>query len=669
VDLVAHPEGIEVLPTLSSSKMQWGDKISGDAAGNFIAITAPGYVGARNGLVQIFDNTLTVKQTIQSPFGDDEIFGNDAVVSASGKFLLVSSTNTKTVGEGYGKVAIYKANNLTSTGTYTLHQIIANPVLTNDLKFGHSVSLSKDETVLVVSSLGKNRSQYYALDEASRTGVTTFDQNTTRFVAPIVDAGAAYVYNNLGDYFVPAEELNDAAIIEGSRYGYSVAATNNYVLVGAPWYSSSSADDDSTFFKFDKIDETTNSFKLLHSQPELVDTNKVKRIVLINSVDEEIVEYLDIYDPLKGRVPGLASQELKYRVAADPAIYTIGTAGTVVDTETSWIDEHVGELWWDLSTLKYTWYEQGSEIFRKNNWVKLFPGSTVDVYEWVKSDLLPNEWAAQADTNEGLTQGISGQPKYPDNSIVSVKQLFNNVTNSFENVYYFWVKNKVTIPNITNRRISSFQVASLIADPAANGLKFAEIIAPNAIALANVQPMLVGSNINANIAIDSIDNKIPRHTEWLLLEEGSAISMPTTLLNKKLFDSLLGHDANGTLVPDLNLSYRNKYGIGIRPQQTLFRDRLEALRNIVEFSNSVLIKNRITGSYNFNNLNRKEEIPDQFSNEYDLVVEDLFELDLVDTTNFIRAEVECTTFNGRIIEVNIISFIILYYYCIVSFYI
>ena len=655
VDLIAHPEGIEVLPTLSSSKMQWGHKIAGDAAGNFIAITAPGYVGAGNGLVQIFDNTLTVKQTINSPFEDSEIFGDDVFVSASGKFLLVSSTNTRLIGEGFGKVAIYKATNLTSSGTYVLHQIIDNPVVSNDLKFGHSISLSKDETVLVISSLGKNRSQYYQFDESSRSGITTFDQDTTRFVAPIVDAGAAYVYNNLGDYFVPVEELNDAAIIEGSRYGHSVAATNQYVLVGAPWYSTTSADDDSTFFKFDKIDETTNSFKLLHSQPDLVDANKVKRIVLINSVDEEIVEYLDVYDPLKGRVPGLASQELKYRVAADPAIYTIGTAGTVVDTETSWIDEHVGELWWDLSTLKYTWYEQGNEIFRKNNWGKLFPGSSVDVYEWVKSDLLPSEWAAQADTNEGLTQGISGQPKYPDNSIVSVKQLFNNVTNSFENVYYYWVKNKVTVPDVANRRISSFQVASLIADPAANGLRFAEIISPNAIALANVQPMLVGNTINANIAIDAIDNKVPRHTEWLLLEEGSASSMPTTLLNKKLFDSLLGHDVNGTLVPDPTLSYRSKYGIGIRPQQTLFRDRLEALRNIVEFSNSVLINNRITGSYNFSNLNRKEEIPDQFSNEYDLVVEDLFELDIVDTTNFVRAEVECTTFNGRITGVNIIN--------------
>ena len=45
----------------------------------------------------------------------------------------------------------------------------------------------------------------------------------------------------------------------------------------------------------------------------------------------------------------------------------IGFAGTIVDSATSWIDEHVGELWWDLSTAKYQWYEQGDEIFRKNN--------------------------------------------------------------------------------------------------------------------------------------------------------------------------------------------------------------------------------------------------------------------------------------------------------------
>ena len=45
---------------------------------------------------------------------------------------------------------------------------------------------------------------------------------------------------------------------------------------------------------------------------------------------------------------------------------------------------------------------------------------------------------------------------------------------------------------------------------------------------------------------------------------------------KKLFDSLLGHDSLGNPVPNPALTDRNRYGIAIRPQQTLFKNRIEA---------------------------------------------------------------------------------------------
>jgi hypothetical protein len=634
---------------------QWGHRVVGTPTGDYIAISAPKFLtSTSSGVVQIFEQTnneISHKQTIYSPFGAVGNFGQDVFVSYTGKFLLVSAPNITTQGSGPGKVAVYVSVN----GTYILNQIIDNPVLANDLQFGQSISLSKDETVLVISALGKNRSKVITFDESSRFGETTFDQTTTRFIAPISDAGAAYVFNNLGDYFIPAEELIDADIIEGSRYGTSVVATNDIVFVGAPWIVETSENDASTFFQFNKIDLATNSWKLSQLEPDLVNIDTVKRIVLIDSNKEEIIDYLDVIDPLKGKIAGVAEQELKYKSAFDPAIYSIGVQGAVVDNDTNWIDDQVGNLWWDLSTAKYTWYEQGDDLFRKNNWGKLFPGASIDVYEWVKSDLLPSEWAAQADTTEGLTNGISGQPKYADNSVISVKQVFNNVTNSFENVYYFWVKNKVLVPDIKNRRISSYQVASLISDPTANGLKFAEILSPNSVAFANVQPSLVGDYINANIATDTINNKIPRHTEWLLLEEGNSTSVPNTLLTKKLFDSLLGHDPQGKLVPDPTLSYRNRYGTGIRPQQSLFKDRLEALRNLVEFTNGVLIKNTITGNYSFENLNKEEPIPDAFFGEYDLIVEDLLEIDEINTAYYVRAALECVTNNGKLTTVNIVD--------------
>lgn len=532
---------------------------------------------------------------------------------------------------------------------YTIHQIIDNPLPRSGLKFGTKISISDDGNTLAISALGIDSSNLLTFDKTAKSGETTFDNLATQFTEIIDDSGVVYVYGNLNGYFVLSEKISDPNALAGNGFGYSVAATNNNIFVGSP-----STTTISRFFNFHKSDETVSGLRVLREEPDLVDISTIDRIALIDSFKEELVEYLDVIDPLKGKIAGIAEQELKYKSSFDPATYSIGTGLNIVDTNTSWIDEHVGELWWDLSTAKYYWYEQGDEIFRRNNWGKLFPGSSIDVYEWVKSDLLPSEWAAQADTNDGLTKGISGQPKYPDNSIISVKQLFNNVTGSFENIYFFWVKNKVTVPaNVKNRRISSYQVSTIISDPVANGLKFAEILSANSIAFANVQPMLVGNRINANIAINSNSSEIPRHTEWTLMSEGNSKNMPPALLEKKLIDSLLGHDILGNIVPNASLTYRNRYGIGIRPQQTIFKDRVEALRNQIEFANSILIKERITENYNFNNLNKVDPVPDTLSREYDLLVDTVEELNSIVTLQFEQATLTCTVENGKIITVEI----------------
>lgn len=770
-----HPNGINIYSTSSvtlSGGDQWGYKIAGCTIG--FAISAPGYLDD-TGVVQLFNNNLSYSQTISSPFGIGGKFGHDIAVSDSGNYLLISAPEIKNTNEPYGKVAIYK-NNL---GLYVLDQIINNPLPTNDLKFGYSISISKDEQTIGISALGKTRSQDQIFDEYNNSGKTTFDNNSTKFNELLPDAGTVYLYNKIGNKFIQADELNDVRIIEdvtltsiipfdipaqaptapvitnielsenpsnigntivvtfhtdvdikyiigqvdgltygpyggtiqnspnrdhyfyidttrfpagirnlviyaqnaltdvwgvgyttftlepavytisaGSRYGSAVVVTNNDVFVGAPTNQSNllpaPATDASRLFIFNKVNTNSLSWKVLREQPDLVDISTVGRVALIDTLKEEIIDYLDVIDPVKGKIAGIAEQELKYKAAFDPATYSIGLAGTIVNTETNWLDEHVGELWWDLSTAKYTWYEQGDEIFRKNNWGRLFPGASIDVYEWVKSDLLPSEWAAQADTTKGLTNSISGQPKYPDNSVISVKQVFNNVTGAFENVYYFWVKNKVTLPSVKNRRLSSYQVSNYIADPVANGLKFIEILSPDTVAFANVQPLLVGNRINANISTHDYSST-PTHTEWLLLNERDHTSLPNTLLEKKLFDSLLGHDSLGTVVPSKSLTYRNRYGIGIRPQQTLFKDRLAALRNLISFVNSVLLENRIVGNYSFENLNKVEEIPALLSYEYDAIVEDTAALDEVFTVNYMRASLECYAENGKIKSVTIIN--------------
>jgi len=652
VSIVPHISGLNLTsPNILNFGSQFGDKIAGNATGSVIAITAPYYsntVTNITGMVQLFNINAVPRyiDKIVSPFGTNDVFGDDIAVSSDGTYIIVSSINVSNSNKSFGKVAIYKFNGSTAT----IQQIIDNPLPRSGMKFGVSVSISDDNNTLAISALGTNNTETLTFDKNSKKGETVFDGGATRFISNIPNSGVVYVYGNLNGYFVFAEKIADPLAIAGNGFGYSVLATNNDIFVGSP-----STTAISRLFEFYKIDKSVNGLKLLREQTDLVDVSGIDRIALIDSFKEELIEYLDVIDPLKGKIAGIAEQELKYKSAFDPAIYSIGTELSIVDTELSWIDDHVGELWWDLSTAKYQWYEQGDEIFRKNNWGKLFPGATIDVYEWVKSDLLPSEWAAQADTNQGLTKGISGQPKYPNNSIVSVKQLFNNVTGSVEDIYFFWVKNKVTVPNVKNRRISSYQVSRIILDPVANGLKFIEILSADSLAFANVQPMLIGNRINANIASNLNKNKIPKHTEWVLMAEGNNNQMPPPLLEKKLIDSLLGHDFFGNIVPSNLLTYRNRYGIGIRPQQTLFKDRIEALRNQIIFVNSILINERITGNYNFNNLNSYDPTPDELSREYDIVVGDFTEINGINTLQFEQASLTCTINNGKIISVEVLA--------------
>ena len=635
--------------TLSTNTgAQWGYSISGSDNAEVIAISAPGHLSGI-GCVVVYTGTNTnLLQVINSPFTQKAEFGKEVKVSATGDYMFIASPEIRNTDQSIGNVSVYKR--VSTTGTFTLHSIITNPVPAAGMRFGHKISVNADENLLVITALGTHKYIPTTFDKESvYLNQTTFDSVATNFYDNIENSGTAYVYERKNSRFVLATELYTTATIV-TKYGASVVTDESAVYIGSQSNSSQGA-----FFQFNISDSSKTNWNKLRYQSSLTNIGSIQKISLIDSFNEEVVDYLDVIDPLKGKIAGIADQEIKYKVAMDPAVYSIGIDATVVDTNTNWIDDHVGELWWDLSTTKYMWYEQGELIYRKNNWGKLFPGATIDVYEWVETPYLPSEWSSLADTPEGLVDGISGQPKYADNSVVSVKQIYNSASNSFVNHYYFWVKNKVTIPNVKNRRISSYQVSSIIADPTAYGLRYAQIISNDAIALSNVGSLLVDKNIHLNVGLDVINNSIPKHTEWLLLQENDPYSIPNSLLEKKLIDSLLGHDSLGNLVPDPILTERTRYGVSIRPRQTLFKDRFEALRNLIEFSNSILIKNQITGKYDFTNLNQQEEVPNVILGEYDQIVEDNEGLLIIDTRTLVQAKLTCTVYNGKLRAVTILD--------------
>jgi hypothetical protein len=680
---------------LSSSACKFGSAIAANRKLTKIAVSALTYqtqedTNKYEGAVFVFASTATTPTYLQridtqtdsnlrGRFSIGDNFAKTLAMSTDGTYLAIGSVHAFDQGKKSGVVDVYQMS--TSTGQYTWRQTLHAPVTSNDVSFGQDLSFNQDGTVLVVSSLGNSKTTgatfdtyterytryadstgtIYVNDPTSnrRQSLTTFDSKSTNFYSTIKNSGSVHCYNRSNSAsstkWIYGQEITSSYIGQDSRYGNSVAVTDDVIIVGAPGLTAAQRNIGQIFI-FDRKDTANNSWAVLRSQDASVDIASISRAVSIDNTTEQIQDYIDIIDPIKGKILGTAAQEITFITSYDPAMYSIGTTGTNVNTNINWLDEHVGELWWDLSTVKYVWYEQGELEYRKSNWNHVFPGSTVDVYEWVRSEYLPSQWSSIADTSAGLTKGISGQPKFVDDTTVSVKQIYNSVSNSFSNVYFFWVKNKTTIPNtVSNRRKSGFEVATEISDPVGSGVKFLAILGPTALMMANSRPSIASDSYSLNIAFETADKDATaanRHTEWLLLQENDPASVPNALLEKKLFDSLIGHDSVGNTVPDPALPAKLKYGIEIRPRQSLFVNRLEALRNLVEYTNSVLSQSIISDSTSFTNLNAKDIPPE--SSTYDVLLEDIYGLELIPTPSLRIAKLTATVnSNGNIISVTV----------------
>ena len=672
----AVTNGLLPLPSLTPDS-KFGHSIAGNYEATRIAVSAPGYftsTGAVYVYTSVNRDVYTLAQTI-SPFNTDissiiesnSGFGEKVVMDSTGEYLYISVPKTSLNSTRFGKILVFKYDQ--NSTSFKFDQTIENPYSNNGYDFGSEMAISPNGKTLIVSSLGSSHRPYvsfdtyvsqtvenrYVLDPTSdfRESNTTFDSDTTKFYSVTKNSGSSFAFTRENTKFIFGEELYDQIADVGNLYGNSLFASDSFIAIGAPGLEEISSQVGSLYL-YDSLTSSLNSWAVHRQEEELIDLEKIKHIRTIDTEKEEVIDYLEVIDPIKGKISGFADQELTYKSLFDPAIYSIGVSGVVTNTNANWLDEHVGELWWDLSSVKYVWYEQGDLEFRRNNWNTIFPGSMIDVYEWVRTPYLPSQWSVIADTNEGLIQGISGQPKFVDNSVVSVKQVWDPISNSFSNLYFYWVKNKTTIPTGTTREYSAYNVASLIANPKAQGIKFASIIANNAVMLTNMQSSIIGTKINLSIDIDTDGNGINKHTEWLLLQDGNESSVPNTMLVRKTIDSLLGKDSLGNTVPDPTLSDRNKYGINFRPRQSMFKNRTGALRTLIEYSNSILKKNNIVDSVNLEKFNSKDEIPNSILGEYDVAVEDIIERDFsIITRNLKRGYLSCTVTNGKIATVSI----------------
>jgi len=582
-------------------------------------------------------------QMIDSPYANIN-YGDSVAVSTDGLFIAVGAPNYTDVVSNQGTVFIYEQIN----GKFEQVQHLVGPKGLPNEKFGTSIKYDNDR--IVVHSAGGDLFSNTDFD----TGNTVFDNGTTRFSSTLIDTGEVFVFELLGNRYVYSDKL-EFADRKALYFGRTLSIKNNHVYISLPQYKRDGNNSIGTVLDY-RVKLNSRLWERKRNARPLVDTNKIKGITIYNKATKTVEEYLDYIDPIQGKIAGPAEVELSFKVTYDPATYN-NTATTLVNKDVTnfTANEMTGKLWWDTDAVRFiNPYSNTGNIFSVSNTMNtIFPGTEIEIYEWVQSTLTPEEWDAQADTEEGLAEGISGKTKYGMNAY-STKREYDEPAQKFTTYYYYWVRNKKTIPNVPGRTLSAADIQELVRDPSGQGYKYISLINDNEWTAHNLESTIRGLNTILKFSYWTIDNTERNiHNQYSIITDGLETSLPKSDFERKWFDSLIGFDEQGREVPDRYLGEKEKYGILNNPRQTMFVNRVEALKQLVERVNSVLIKNVLIDDFDLSELESNDPIPTLASKRFDLQIDSNQELDFVAVGRVRQATLNATIQDGKILRVDI----------------
>lgn len=647
------------------------------------------------------DNLNNINDTRDEILASGDQFGFSIDIDSSGYTLVVSSPFADTLFKSQGSVYVFRTTDLENV-EFRLKQKLNSFEKYPNENFGSSVSISERSERLAVGAKNTKFTLVINFDQAE----TKFDDGKTTFSEDRGNSGQVYIFEKKDETFFLVEKL-DEDLSDFESFGERLDITKDFILVASPkyrevvqagsfipgelysikspgntdWYSvglpttakavygsqfiaTGVGNGSGTAFGQDRIGKVrlfknqTNldSWTVLSEEEDLVDIDKVISVQLNDRDNDVKVSDIDFIDNYKLKILGKAEQELKFKTVYDPAVYSIGTLDHEVDSKQAWYEFHVGQLWWDLSTAKFYNFEQSNISYRISQANKQVPFSSIDIYEWVETKLLPSQWSALSGTNEGISLGVSGNPKFPDDTVYSIKEIYNPATGDLtETRYYYWVKNTTIIPkNTVGRRISTVEVNNLISNPEGSGIPYLTFIEKDKFLLYNFKSNFPSDNASINIKFNKgYKNLNPIHNEFLLLTEGISDSLPNYQLETKWIDSLVGYDRSGNRVPDESLSDFQKYGAFFRPRQSMFVDRFEVLDAILTNVNTLLLSRAFADTIDFKTLELFDPIPSDRLNEYDVVVDNAVDLQNVGTVRVKRAILVPNIVNGRIDTITI----------------
>ena len=602
--------------SIGSATDQFGMQVSTNTNGSTLFVSAPNATNSiyNSGNLYVITqtaNSFAVTQTLSSQIKNNSAaFGQTFDFDSTLTNLFIGVPGSTVNGFDNGLVERW----INNSGTYVFDEFITHPGNTAG-RFGTAVSLSGDGVVLTVGSEGSASDEDTTFDNNS----TSIDKYGTLFVDTIVDSGAVYMFEPLFNQadtvgtYTYTQEL-EAQVYSNDNYGASIAVARDLIVVGAPGSKSGAGSIDI----FVNPNENT-TWNLTRWQQPLVDISSINRTFIYDQSSQNILAFMDYIDPAKGKVLNSVGVDIDYQLPKDPAFYNAGTGSIISDFH--WGPNQVGKIWWNLDTVRYINYEQDQLSYRLNQWGQTFPGSSIDVYEWVESPVVPSKYVA--------TVG-DGVPLFADDSAYSTYGYVTQSGNVKVN-YYFWVKNKTTINTSAGKLNSVYSITAAIQNPQSQGIPYATVLRSDTVALYNVNNAITGQNSVLHLE-SRTENTGLIHSEYQLVQEGNPDSEIPNNIVSKFIDSLAGIDAAGNPVPDPSLPVSQRYGISIRPRQTMIVNQDAAIINVIDLFNSYLIGYPTVESKVLTLMNSEEPVPSTDSGLYSITVSTDAELGYIDTS-------------------------------------
>jgi hypothetical protein len=254
------------------------------------------------------------------------------------------------------------------------------------------------------------------------------------------------------------------------------------------------------------------SLSVVARQASVVDTARVNRLII---KDGENFKQYNVFDPINGIIPGDISKKIKYTSWKDPAKYE---DTSFID---KWMDEHVGELWWDTDQVRYyRYHDYGDKLgnisipYIKKYWGRMVPGSIVTVKRWTKSTILP--------TN--VTK-------------FNQKSYYDAVQEKNVSVYYYWTTNKTIAGDVND--YSAADLKSILESDIIDN-KFIPVNT-DTILVSNKVQSFVNEDLEFTIeySINNGNDNTSSHKEWELFSESNEKLMSEKVWNN-ISKSIIG---------------------------------------------------------------------------------------------------------------------------------